>query len=289
MECISCTNGIHDDDRLALHLQPVNRRSSMTDELEEQAPQRYLSPSDEAPPQPSSKQRARSIGQAAKAKAKKVLRFSFSKDLKNSEKRVDTEEEEEYEGPDEDDILKDVKRNPAFSPKQLIRKEGFSVSGTIDATFGTTKGTLNTIAHPRRALKAKAAKKLATPEHPYLSPEADLQLLDVHDEMVKMQSSRTASSNETSSVYESERERLEEKINDLESDREKARVAWITSRHIFRVRVVPKQHFNFPTTLEYYERHEDGTCGKFRYERYIGAVCFPPTSSLSPVYLHIFF
>ena len=288
MQGISLPSSTHDDDRLEVQLLPIaemkssadissasvranDDRNSTTDGSEDHVSHWQRLGNSDGLPKLAPKHRVRSIGQATKAKAKKVF-HAIPKGLKKEESQRDTDDEVYDEDFDENEILKDVKRNPAFSPKQLVRKDGFSVSGTIDATLGTTKGTLRTVAHPRRALKAKVAKKLATPDHPYLSPEADVQLLDAHEEMVRIQSSRTTSSAEGSPDLESERGRLEKKVHNLESDREKARVAWITSRHVFRVRAVPKHPFDFPLQSDYYDRNEAGSRGRFRYERYIGAV-----------------
>ncbi|KAL9080818.1 MAG: hypothetical protein Q9157_000514 [Trypethelium eluteriae] len=275
MQDTSYIDGVHDEDRIEVQLQPisgshlpqqprkadatsteaVDLRSPMTDESDDETSQQHRRRSNDMSSQVSPKQRVRNIGQATKAKAKRVL-HGTSKDSKKERDKTDLEEESEHEDLAENDIVQDVKQNPAFSPKQLIRKEGFSVSNTIDATFGTTKGTLHAVAHPRRALKAKAAKKLATPEHPYLSPEADLQLLDTHEEMVRVQSSRAASSAEGSSDRESECERLEQKMHDLESDREKARIMLyysqdFTSQYIDDFNTLP---FNQDTLVRHVER-----------------------------------
>ena len=292
MQRNSPTDGVEDEDRLEVRLQPaielknctrtattsietLDTCNSTTDESEDQTSQWHCRGSDNSPKK-SSPRRITRIGQATKAKAKRALHVASkevaSKESKRNVFRKDIDVEANGHDHNEDDVLNGVTQNPAFNPKQLMRKDGFSLSGTIDATFGTTKGTLYAISHPKRAIKAKTARKLATPEHPYLSPEADLQLLAAHDEMIKIQSSRTATSDDSSSDLEDERERVEKKIDNLESERAKARVAWITSRHIFRVRVVPKQQFAFPVRSDYYERNDNGTNGKFRYERYIGAV-----------------
>ncbi|KAL9094415.1 MAG: hypothetical protein Q9165_003265 [Trypethelium subeluteriae] len=307
MQGINSNDSVHDEDRIEVQLRPVsgsylpqklrkadatsaeavNLRNPVTDESDDHTSEQHHRRSNDMCSQASPKQRVRNIGQATKAKARRVL-HGTSKGSKKESNKKDHEEESEQESLAENHVIEDVKQNPAFSPKQLIRKKGISVSSTIDATYGTTKGTLHAVAHPRRALKAKAAKKLATPEHPYLSPEADLQLLDTHDEMVRIQSSRAASSAEASSDRESECERLEQKMHDLESDREKAKVAWITSRHIFRARVVPKQHFDFPIQSDYYDQNEDGTAGRFRYERYIGAIMLYYSQDFTSQYIDDF-
>ncbi|KAI9696643.1 MAG: hypothetical protein M1820_008092 [Bogoriella megaspora] len=297
------TNGVNDDLRLDVNLQSIKRvdtpqndshdssrngslRVSLTDESEDEAPNPRL-PSDPSS-QPSPKKRVKSFGHLTKTKAKKALHVGSTTHQKSPADRIDTDDEDEHYNLDENAVLKAVKSNPAFSPKALMRNEKSSISGAIDSAFGNTKGTLQAIAHPRRAIKAKAAKKLATPDHPYLSPEADVQLLDTHEQMVRIQTSRTASSVETSSELESEAERLEEKVQSLEADREKARVAYITSRHIFRVRVVPKQYFEFPAKDDYYELNNDGTRGRFRYERYIGALMLYYSQDFTSQYIDDF-
>ncbi|KAI9658559.1 MAG: hypothetical protein M1821_002119 [Bathelium mastoideum] len=288
MQNTSSTINIQDEGCLEVQLKPAVELQSLVevatspveavdscncspDESEDQTSQRPHQSSNSSSRPPSRNSSARNLGQAYKAKAKQIFRAASKSSKRGTVRRHYKDNVDQYSR-SEENILGHVRQNPAFNPSQLVRKQGPSVTGTVDSTYGVAKSTLHAVAHPKRAIKAKAARKLATPEHPYLSSEANLQFLDTHERMSKLQSPDLRSSDDASSDLEYTYGELEKKIQALELDREQARVAWITSRHIFRVRVVPKRQLGLPVRSDYYERQNDGKPGKFRYERYIGAM-----------------
>lgn len=65
---------------------------------------------------------------------------------------------------------------------------------------------------------------------------------------------------------------IAQKVQKLEEHRENLRVAYATSRHIERVRVVPKRHVQCPKRENFFEKGESGETTRFSWERYLGHV-----------------
>lgn len=69
------------------------------------------------------------------------------------------------------------------------------------------------------------------------------------------------------------------KLERLETHRESLRIAYMTSRHIDRVRAVPKRHLEFPKREAFLNKGQDGGVVRFRWERYLGYVRDPLSCS----------
>lgn len=147
--------------------------------------------------------------------------------------------------------ISDIQRDPAFNLNLLGEGEHASACSGTRKTSGTLKSLHNTLIHPKKAMKSKITKstagQLSKAERPYLSKRADLDLLEAHDDLHRAQS--TCSSRPDMSVEEQDEiiRRHRNKINEMENHREGLRAAWTTSRHVRRVRVVPKRHIDFST------------------------------------------
>ncbi|KAI9846356.1 MAG: hypothetical protein M1837_004209 [Sclerophora amabilis] len=199
------------------------------------------------------------ITQKTKAKTKKLL-------------DLDGRGEKYGKGGDRnDDAVGRIDSDPAFNPSKLTRKRRTSGGDRADKTIDAVKSVAGTIVRPKGAIKEKATKttagRLSKVEHPYLSLKADLDYLRAHDVLRQAESSAASSTSEVDKAVAQEHR---DKIEKLESHRESMRVAWTTSRHIHRVRVVPKRHLRFPERSSFKEFDESGAFVRYKWERWLG-------------------
>jgi hypothetical protein len=72
-----------------------------------------------------------------------------------------------------------------------------------------------------------------------LSRQADLDFLEAHDDLVRVQDTHNANDdNETTARKDGDIDNAEQHVQDLENKRHNMRVAWVTARHVQRVRAV---------------------------------------------------
>ena len=176
----------------------------------------------------------------------------------------------------QDGPLKNIEDDPAFNPSKLGKKKHRGLRGTADKTLDTLQSVATSAIHPRKSTKSKVTRttagQLSKIERPFLSQKADLKLLDAHDDLGRVESSKSSrhpsSNDETDSLAGDLRDRVEA----LEAHRESLRVAWMTS-HIDRVRVVPKRHLNFPNKEAFVDRDGQGMVVRYQWEKWLGYVC----------------
>ena len=139
-----------------------------------------------------------------------------------------------------------MENDAAFNSSRLIRKRRFRPGKTADKTLGAIQSIGNAVVHPIKSAKKTATRttagQLSKAERPFLSQEADLELLKAHDNLKRAESTNSSKQGTPDEEQESHRD----KIRELEERRESLSAAWTTSRHVRRVRVVPKRHFNIP-------------------------------------------
>jgi len=178
----------------------------------------------------------KSWGQKAKIKTKDALHID------------DTHDRVKLENPG---VIDELENNPAFKPEKAASSDPVSaVADTIDGTASKGRRLLHLAAHPRKSLKHKTAKKLATSDRPYTSRQAEEKLLKAHDELEAVQE-------DLEDGEESEKvDRLRGVIDDMEDHRESLRIAWTSRRFIHRVRVVPVRQRKLPKPIEY--QREEG-------------------------------
>ena len=126
--------------------------------------------------------------------------------------------------------------------------------------------------HPKEAIKGRATRsagQLTKAEHPYLSREADDELLAANLQLREAQDSVNELDDERGATIAS-RQLL---VDKLQARREGMKVAWTTARHVQRVRVVPKRHLKLPEQSSFVlERDESGKQTKFDRLRWLGKV-----------------
>ncbi|KAI9822581.1 MAG: hypothetical protein M1827_000300 [Pycnora praestabilis] len=224
--------------------------------------------------------RLRELTTRTKVKTKKLLRIDGIRD------QSDGDGEDDHE--DRHEPLDNITGNPAFEPKNLLRKKRVSVGGTADKALGTLQSVASLVAHPKTAVKSKASRttagKLSQAEHPYLSQKADLEFLKAHDDLHEAESSRGGTSDDERDPAAEERKKLEE----LEGHRESVRVAWTTSRHIHRARVVPKRHLNIPDSSFFEEKDAHGNFVRYRWGEWLGLMLIYYTQDFCTQYIDDF-
>ena len=173
--------------------------------------------------------------------------------------------------------LDNINHDPAFNTCQLIKKKRFRPGRTADKTLSAVQSIGNAVIHPIKSAKSTATRttagQLSKAERPFLSQRADIELLQAHDNLKRAES--TSSSKQGTS--DGERESLigghRDRVQEIEKHRESLRAAWTTSRHVRRVRVVPKSHINFPDNEYFVERDKGGEVVRYHWLKWLGYVC----------------
>ena len=189
-------------------------------------------------PQSLTKKRLLGLTDRTKAKTKQLFGIDGA--------ALDDESESEDDG-----VFDPIEHDPAFQMSSLVKKKRFRPSKTADKTKNNIKSLGRAIVHPVDSIKSKATRttagQLSKADRPFLSQDADKKYLEAHDDLKRAESTTSSiqgtSDEEQESIVGGHREKLKE----IENHREGLRVAWTTSRHVRRVRVVPKRHIGFPS------------------------------------------
>ena len=213
-------------------------------------------------PGPSKRKRLSGLTSRTKAKTKKILKIKGANDGRS---------ESEEEGP-----LGTLEHNPAFNPSDLRKRRRFRPGKTAGKALGTVQTIGNAVVHPKDAIKQGATRttagQLSKAERPYLSRKSDLELLQAHNDLQLAEP--TGSSKQV--TYDEEQDTLvashKDRIKEMEAHRESLRAAWTTSRHVRRVRVVPKRHINFPENDFFVERDDGGNFVRYDWLGWLGYV-----------------
>lgn len=216
---------------------------------------------------PSKREKLRGLTRKTKAMTKKLLHIQ-------GESSADRELDGDAYG-----VLDNIEADPAFNPGKLVKEKPFTVRGAAEKTTGKLHSIASTVAHPTKNLKDRAirttADQLAKAERPFLSQNANRELLEAHQDLRRAQNPRSLGH----SIPEKERNVLEEdsrrKIEDIEKHRDSLAVAYTTTRHVHRVRVVPKEHMQFPEKDAFVERDGNGNIVGHLWSRWLGNVRRP--------------
>ena len=213
---------------------------------------------------PTKREKLRGLRRKTKAKTKKLLHI-------HGEASTDGELDGDAHG-----VLDNIEADPAFNPGKLVKEKPFTVRGAAEKTTGKLHSIASTVAHPTKNLKNKAlrttADQLAKAERPFLSQNANRELLEAHEELRRAQNPSTGGhgiSEEKRIVLEAD---SRQKIEEIEKHRESLAVAYTTTRHVHRVRVVPKEHMKFPEKEAFVERDGNGTVVRYLWLRWLGNV-----------------
>lgn len=216
---------------------------------------------------PSKREKLRGLTRKTKAKTKKLLHI-------HGDASADRDPDEDAYG-----VLDNIEADPAFNPGKLIQEKPFTVRGAAETTTGKLHSIVSAVAHPAKNLRDKAirttADQLAKAERPFLSQNANRELLEAHQDLRRAQDPSSVGHD----IPEKERIVLEEnsrrKIEDIEKHRDSLAVAYTTTRHVHRVRVVPKEHMQFPEKEAFVERDATGNIVGHLWLRWLGNVRRP--------------
>ena len=205
----------------------------------------------------------------------------FTRQTRRKTKQLlNIDEADSYEDTDTDDtgISADIDHDPAFHTSALGKKKSFRPGKSANKTLSHIKSLGKAAVHPVDSIKSKATRttagQLSKAERPYLSQKEDLEYLEAHDNLARAKSSspsrRATSDEDQDSIVGSH----QKKIREIEAHRESLRAAWTTSRHVRRVRVVPKRHIDVPHRDCFVERDGHGQYVRFKWLEWIGLVCY---------------
>lgn len=203
----------------------------------------------------------------AKRKAKHILHIESSSD-----------EDDEYHA-----AINELDNSPAFNTSKFLNRARIGTSGLRGKAVDLVQGTADAILNPKEAIKTRATKKTAgslAKSRPFLSRKADLEFLEAHDNLERAEERRRDGTDDEDNAARRKAsvDGCEERVESLERARQNMRVAWITARHVQRVRVVDSiPPAPFPDD-SFFEQEDD--CGFLEFNwgkwiAYVSQVYFP--------------
>ena len=176
----------------------------------------------------------------------------------------------------EEGLLDDMKHDPAFNSSQLNKKKTFRPRKTADKTIGAIQYIGNALVHPMQSARSTVtrttANQLSKAERPFISQKSDVEFLQAHENLNRAESISPSKWGTSEEEQESLIGGHRDKIREMEENRESLRAAWTTSRHVRRVRVVPKRQINLPDNKYFVERDNHGAFVRFVWLKWLGYV-----------------
>ena len=192
----------------------------------------------------------------------------------------------------ENGALKMLDRDPAFRTSALEKKKRFRPGKSAEKVLGGVQTIGNAVVHPKDAVKRGATKttagQLSKAERPYLSRKADLQLLEAYDNLQQAESTASSRKGSTDEEQDEIVGRHRDTVKEMEAHREGLQAAWTTSRHVRRVRVVPKRQINFPNNDYFIERDKQGNPSGYDWAKWLGNNILYYTQDFSAQYIDDF-
>ena len=211
---------------------------------------------------PSSLNKLRKIRDKAKTKTKRAL-------------HIDPFGDEDAERSSSEAALEELNDSPAFNSSKFLNQARRGPSGYAGKVVAMVRGTANVIINPKAAIKLRAtqttAGKLAK-SHPYMSRKADLEFLEAHDDLRRVENKHSESDDEETVIRrQGNIDQGQERVKGLEKRRQNMKVAWVTARHVLRVRVVDTTPTPFPDDNFFEEKDDCGFTG-FKWGKWIAYV-----------------
>ena len=180
---------------------------------------------------------------------------------------------------DEDGVLDNIKADPAFNSGKLVKEKPLTVGGAAKKTADTLHSFASTVVHPSEKFKSKAtrtaADQLAKAERPFLSQNTDRELLEAHEDLRSAQTASSTSHGISEEKLHALKENSSQKIEELEKHRESLAVAYTTTRHVNRVRVVKREFMKFPERETFIQRDSNGVFMRYLWAKWLGYVSLP--------------
>ncbi|RAL62368.1 hypothetical protein DID88_004934 [Monilinia fructigena] len=198
----------------------------------------------------------------AKAKAKRLIEIAEGNSLSE-----DNEEDQFLNA-----VAEEINQSAAFDADKVLNTSRLGNVSRIERTKTILQGTAGAITHPIASLKSKATRKTAgklAKSRPYLSNQADFDFLEAYDGLHQARDAQNTSDDEDA-IEENlnDIDHYEKKVHTIERSREEMRVAWVTDRHVHRVRVVDKIPPPFPPD-QYFERQNDQGFTEFQWGKWV--------------------
>lgn len=174
-----------------------------------------------------------------------------------------------------DAIVEEINQSAAFDADKVLNTSRLGNGLRMGKTKDILQGTANAIAHPITSIKSKATRKTAgklAKSRPYLSNQANFDFLEAHDDLQHARNAQCASDDEDEIEDNLNNiDYFEKRVDRLQRDREEMRVAWVTSRHVHRIRAVDKTPPPFPP-IQHFEKKDDHGFTEFKWGEWIGYV-----------------
>jgi hypothetical protein len=207
----------------------------------------------------SKRQKLAEIKDKAKDKTKRVL-------------NIDSSNEHRERSPYEAEV-DELNESPAFNPTKFLNRQRVGQAGLPAKAVSAVQSTVQAILNPKKAIKSAATKRTAgtlAKSRPYLSRKVDLDFLEAHDELERAEGLRNSADGKgEAGKKDGNTDKCEEHIEELERARLGMRVAWMTARHVQRVRAVN----GFPPPIfreeSFFERQDDLGFTEFDWGKWI--------------------
>ncbi|KAI9884989.1 MAG: hypothetical protein M1823_003226 [Watsoniomyces obsoletus] len=220
-------------------------------------------------------QRTSTILRNLKRKTKAKTNKLFHQDRLHSSKYAQREEDHR--------AMEGIQHDPAFNPKSVSWSQDGLHKKPKKLNRGSFRSVMHKVAHPVNAIKNTATKQtgsmLADVEHSAISQRSDLAFL---------QSQCDLNVADTDGFPGAATQDYMETTAKLERHRESMRVAWVTSRHVQRVRVVPKGLLDFPESSRFKEYDETGDMVIFHWVNWVGNLVLYYTQDFAAQYVDEF-
>ena len=193
----------------------------------------------------------------------------------------------------EDEIVNNIIGDPAFNPRTIQSQRQRGKRDGVKATLGSIGSLIQGMKNPKEALKDKATRttagKLSKSQRPYLSRAADAEFLDAHDNLSRAESSRSSGQVTSDEDHSESVGEYRDKLQAMKAQRESLLVGYTTSRHVTRVRVVPKRHLDFPERNTFFKRRREGEAtNTYDWLKWLGYVLVWYTQDFSAQYIDDF-
>lgn len=205
----------------------------------------------------------------AKAKTKKVLHIDSSPSSS-----------------DKDSVYEELYENPAFNPAKFLNKARIGQSGApakAIAVLEGLQGAAEAVMHPKSAITSRATRKTAgslAKSRPYLSRKADLDFLQAHEDLNEAKECAVDGDNSDEDLKNDAINDRAGHIESMERTRQSLRAAWVTTRHVQRVRAVNAVPPPPVQREEFFIEKDDCGYPEFQWGRWIAYVCFLDHSAI---------
>ncbi|KAI9857041.1 MAG: hypothetical protein M1813_008647 [Trichoglossum hirsutum] len=163
---------------------------------------------------------------------------------------------------DDKKALGNINTDPTFNltnvnPKTNKGNEYVVTGGRTKNTRSKLRPLAGSFTRPRKSIKRTVkrtiAGRLSKAQDPFAPRRSDVQIVKAYDEL-----QRSGSQKGLPAEIKHEAVRNQEALNMPQKQQESTLVAWLTGRHVQRVKVVPKLQLAFPKFEDFVERDPEG-------------------------------